>query len=191
VLPGCGRAAVRGDQRLGRGRVSVRPPGCGVSPQERPSLGRGIDRRRPSPAHHPVPRDPHETESDGRPAAAGRHSACRRQHAAGRAGMPPDRSTAATSGHTSAISGVSSPVPGAISTARPGRDGPVIDTRGRLTADSRSARLRPSCGFWWGGASHGRSFCREVADVRVIRYDGTKRGSNVPRVVGSATSQGR
>ena len=67
--------------------------------------------------------------------------------------MPPDRSTAATCGHTSAISGVSKPVPEAISTARPGRNGPprarASASTGRRypprdTSQSRAAASNPA-----------------------------------------------
>ena len=56
------------------------------------------------------------------PSASGSRaaSAWTRPCAAERASMPPDRSTAITSGHTCAIKDVSRPVPEPISTARPG-----------------------------------------------------------------------
>jgi hypothetical protein len=62
------------------------------------------------------------TTAGAQPSAKGSRaaSAWTRPRAVERASMPPDRSTAATSGHTCVISGVCRPVPEAISTARPG-----------------------------------------------------------------------
>ena len=122
--------------------LEPRPTG-GPSPPSSPRPGPGPARRsgtlpeRVGPhQHRPHGHDP-DIDGEQRPVADDdrvRTAVCQRQPggigldpapATERASMPPDRSTAITSGHTSAISGVSSPVPEAISTARPGRNGPL------------------------------------------------------------------
>ena len=103
------------------------------------------------------------TTAAAQPSASGSRaaSACMRPAAAERASMPPDRSTAATCGHTCAISGVSSPVPEAISTARPGRNGPP-----RARASASTGRRYPPREASQPAAAASKSACMAAASAR-------------------------